>query len=278
MIDEGAGKVIAKPVVPVSVVIPCFRCTQTVERAVRSIWSQTHLPAEVILVDDHSSDDTFEALLMLRERYHRNWIVVLQTDSNGGPGSARNIGWDAASQSYVAFLDSDDTWNPKKIEIQYGWMALHPDVALTGHAVQIGDVGALNFDAVTVSGFQSISKIALAISNPFPTPTVMLRRDVPLRFVEGKRRGEDFLLWLEIRFSGAQCYRSNACLAQLHKPAFGAGGLSADLWKMELGELDTYRRLYRLGRVGAISLLSLVAWSLLKYLRRLWVVSIAKSR
>lgn len=117
----------------VSVVIPCYRCSDVIERAVTSVWEQTLRPAEVILVDDCSGDGTVDTLYALQKKFPPNWIKVIELEQNSGPGEARNAGWAAASHSYVAFLDADDSWHPQKIEIQYSWMIEHPDVVLTGH-------------------------------------------------------------------------------------------------------------------------------------------------
>jgi glycosyltransferase involved in cell wall biosynthesis len=100
----------------VSVIIPCYNCAGTIHRALASVASQSLRPAEVILVDDHSTDDTLQSLYRLQDRYGREWIRIIEQPVNGGPGTARNMGWNAATQTYIAFLDSDDTWHPKKIE------------------------------------------------------------------------------------------------------------------------------------------------------------------
>ncbi len=110
---------------PVSVIIPCFCCTSTIGRAVESILSQTLLPAELILVDDCSNDGglTIAKLKQIQDQYQSEIkIMVLEMKRNDGPGSSRNLGWSIATQPYIAFLDADDSWHSKKIEIQYGWM------------------------------------------------------------------------------------------------------------------------------------------------------------
>ena len=99
----------------VSVVIPCFRCTGTIERAVASVAAQTRRPAEVILVDDASGDDTQKLLQKLSQHFEPGWIKLVFLEQNVGAASARNAGWDQATQTYVAFLDADDAWHPKKI-------------------------------------------------------------------------------------------------------------------------------------------------------------------
>lgn len=107
---------------PVSVVVPCWRCRDTIARAVESIAAQTRLPHEVILVDDASGDGTAGALHALAGRYPKDWITVIEQRDNGGAGVARNAGWETASSPYIAFLDADDAWHPKKLEIQVAWM------------------------------------------------------------------------------------------------------------------------------------------------------------
>ncbi len=110
----------------VSVVIPCYRCGATIARAVASVLAQTLPVAEIILVDDASGDDTLAALEDIRRGHGDAAVRVLAAPANVGAGEARNLGWNAASQPWVAFLDADDAWHPRKIEIQYGWLLQHP--------------------------------------------------------------------------------------------------------------------------------------------------------
>jgi glycosyltransferase involved in cell wall biosynthesis len=93
------------PVAPVSVVVPAHDRAHVIARSVASAWAQQPRPAEVIVVDDHSSDDT-------ADRAERAGARVLRHDRNQGPGPARNTGMRAAAQPWVAFLDSDDEWLP----------------------------------------------------------------------------------------------------------------------------------------------------------------------
>ena len=79
---------------PVSVVIPCWRCSDTVGRAVASVAAQTLRPKEVILVDDGSGDETYSVLCDLADAYEPHWIKVLALEQNGGAGWARNAGWE----------------------------------------------------------------------------------------------------------------------------------------------------------------------------------------
>lgn len=101
----------------VSVIIPVYNSGEEAFRAVSSIAKQTLLPKEVILIDDCSPDQKqVKKWFSKIETTFKNEfkIIFLFQKVNGGAGEARNRGWEIASGKYVAFLDSDDIWHPKK--------------------------------------------------------------------------------------------------------------------------------------------------------------------
>jgi len=263
-------------VVPVSVVIPCFRSAAVIGRALASVKAQTVQPIEVIVVDDFSNDGTLSVLEALAEQYGADWLKIIALDKNGGPGTARNAGWDAATGDYVAFLDADDAWHPKKLELQYGWMAANENVAMSGHPFELQlevPESPAQLDSATVT-FSEIGRWKLLLKNYFPTPTIMLRRDVPMRFQGDKRHSEEYLLACQLCSKGYVCAASDSVLTFIFKDAYGAGGLSADLWKMEKGELDVYSVLRRQGLIGFWEQLGFSALSLAKFLRRCLLVGV----
>lgn len=257
-------------IVAVSVVMPCYRCAKTIERAVASVAAQTNLPMELILVDDGSGDDTRTALHALLGRYKSGWIRLVILDQNQGAASARNAGWAAASQPYIAFLDADDAWHPCKIEIQHAYMEANPDVVLCGHGYRRLNQNVLPDWSVVQGDAEPIRKWALILSNKFVTPSVMVRRDIEQRFVEKQRHMEDHMLWLKIICSGGRTIKLSAELAAIYKP-FGVHGLSSKVWLMERGDLGNYRRLYREKYIEGYQYAALGAYSVLKYVRRLFI-------
>src|SRR5258708_5856521 len=104
----------------VSVIIPSYNCGRYVTEAVDSALAQTHPPAEVIVVDDGSTDDTEERL-----RPYSGRIRYLRKE-NGGVATARNRGIHEAVGELIAFLDSDDSWHPRKLEIQIEYLRQNP--------------------------------------------------------------------------------------------------------------------------------------------------------
>lgn len=251
--------------IPVSVIIPCFGCVDTIERAIQSVMLQSALPAEVLLIDDASTDGTLSLLHKLAQR-HGSMFRVISIPVNVGPGLARNEGWAIASQPWLAFLDADDTWHPQKLEVQWSWLQAHPEVDICGHSTQLISAGSQNPAPNTFSA-SHLSLIQMLISNRLPTRSVMLRREIAQRFAD-KMVTEDYLLWLEAIAYGYVAYRLNACLAFSLRPDFSPGGYSGQLWAHEKRELAALKRLGTVVhlRPGLISVACL--WSIIKFMRR----------
>lgn len=256
---------------PVSVVIPCYLCAQTVERAVESVLAQTFPPKEIWLVDDASPDHgaTRQALAELTRRgTQRTTIRVIEQQVNRGPSAARNAGWNAATSTFVAFLDSDDSWHPRKLELQVAWMQAHPWVSASGHLQPQWHRTFRDAPSSVEIGVHDARRIrprALLWSNRLTTSSVIVRRDVQQRFAEDLRRCEDHLLWSQIALDGGELFRLEVPLAWMHKAPIGHSGLSGSRWSMRVGELMMYARLYRERRVSALTLAGLLPLSLIKH-------------
>jgi glycosyltransferase involved in cell wall biosynthesis len=214
------------------VVIPCFRCADTIGDAIASVAAQTLLPAEILLVDDCSGDGTLETLRALAADHPPGWIKVVESPANGGPSAARNIGWNRATERYIAFLDADDSWAPRKLELQMAALQADPDIALIAHRMDVRDRRLPPPTLRPPLRTAILGRRRVLLNNPFPTASVVLRRDLPFRFNEEFRRVEDFLLWAQIAGAGYRCAKLNQTLASWHKPNYGAGGLSGDLAAM----------------------------------------------
>ena len=235
--------------------------------------AQTLRPAEVILVDDGSGDETLAGLEALAAAHSSECIRIVALHDNHGAASARNAGWEVATQQFVAFLDADDTWHPRKIELQHGYMAEHPEVTLSGHGYEFISAAGTPQEKFCDLDVQPVSKLALLLSNRLVTPSVMLRRDVPYRFHAGRRHVDDHLLWLQLLCAGSRLVRFSAPLAYVYKAMYGESGLSAEMWKMEKAELENYWILHRDGCIGTPAVIALWVYSLAKFVRRALVVS-----
>jgi glycosyltransferase involved in cell wall biosynthesis len=252
--------------VPVSVVIPCFNCAKTLGRAFSSVLEQTNFPAEILLVDD-ASDDNTRHLIKSFEKSHPGLVKGFFFDSNQGPSACRNFAWDNARYEYVAFLDSDDAWHPKKLELQIAWMLQNPYQPLVGHVCLEYTEGLEFFDKGAFRVCQ-YSVLDMVFSNRFSTPSILVRRDISERFPEHMRYAEDYCLWLLICSRYKSLHKIDFPLAWYFKQPYGASGLSSRLWAMELGELSAFRVVWKNGGISTFVMIIGSCFSLLKFVRR----------
>lgn len=261
----------------VSVIIPCYLSSKTIARAVDSVANQTLLPSEVILIDDASPDngETLKAIHDVAKQYVGVLnIKVVELLQNKGVAGARNAGWAVAKEAYIAFLDSDDSWHPQKIEIQYRFMRDKSQLALCGHRCilvsEYNQQDMANIDGSVVT--KSISANSLIFKTAFSTPSIMLKRDINFRFNESQRYAEDAYLWQLIAFSGLKVIRIESNLAFIHKKLYGSTGLSSHMLKMEQAEIANFINLYKAKKISIILMLFASIFSLIKFIRRLIIV------
>jgi glycosyltransferase involved in cell wall biosynthesis len=115
----------------VSVVIPAFNAARYIAEAVESVLAQTVPPAEIIVSDDGSTDETAAVVRRFGDR------VRWHAGSNAGAGTARNRGVALARGELLAFLDADDLWTPDKSARQLRAFAENPTLAMVfGHVRQ----------------------------------------------------------------------------------------------------------------------------------------------
>lgn len=107
----------------ISVVIPAFNNERWIGRALDSVRAQTCPPAEILVVDDGSTDQTAAVAAGYGD------AVRLIRQANAGASAARNTGIAAASGNWIAFLDADDEWLKEKLERQVQILRRHPDLA-----------------------------------------------------------------------------------------------------------------------------------------------------
>ena len=190
--DDAAGEVL------VSVIMPVFNAERTMRRSIESVLQQTFAALELILVDDGSTDDSPAIVDAYAQSDAR--VKAVRQPANAGVAEARNAGMRAAQGSHIAFLDSDDWWDRRKLELQMA---------------QMRDSGAL----VSYTAYQRVAEDGRSLSQVDPpahlTYTDMLKSnhignltgvyDRRLGDVAFQRVGhEDYVFWLErVRRAGS---------------------------------------------------------------------------
>jgi cellulose synthase/poly-beta-1,6-N-acetylglucosamine synthase-like glycosyltransferase len=188
----------------ISVVMPAYNSAETIGRALDSVFAQTVSDYEIVIVDDGSKDDLESALRPYATR------VRLLKQANQGPSAARNLGARAAIGHYIAFLDADDFWHPRKLELQLAAFRAHPTAVLCwtdhgywrpGDPVPSYTLGVNQEQPVISEDFES-----LFLDPYLGTPGVMLRKTEFERlggFREDLHSAEDIDLWLRVAYGGA---------------------------------------------------------------------------
>lgn len=210
----------------ITVVIPAFNAGSTINRALSSIARQTVRPAQVIVINDGSSDNTAEAVEA--HEIQRLLPVQLITILNSGVSSARNIGIRAARNNYIALLDADDEFCPDHLEVMGEAIRVRPDAVVywsgierifdNESAVCQEEIGTLpDFSSITMKhAVEDLGKNCHLIGpsiftdlirgNFIPTSSSVIRREIEGNlslFNEQVRFSEDRLFFLEILGKGA---------------------------------------------------------------------------
>jgi glycosyltransferase involved in cell wall biosynthesis len=189
----------------VSVVCPAYNCARFIQSALESVFAQIYRPIEIIVVDDGSTDTTPELIQRYREIHYLK-------QENRGPSAARNLGVRAAHGEYIAFLDLDDLWTPKKLSEQIARLESLPDAGLSFSDMRL--FSAAGNDDLTMFQKYRLTKeffgddryvdhavTKLVSRNFIPTSSVVVRKTVLTQsggFDERFRKAEDWDLWLRI--------------------------------------------------------------------------------
>ena len=153
----------------ISVVIPAYKAEHYLPRCLESVCQQTLQPAEVIVVDDGSPDNSGEVA--------RKLGATVVTRPNGGLSAARNTGIQNASGDWIALLDADDLWAPEKLEAQAAIAGADTVLVYTGIAM-FDDQGQRN---ISPAVSPSRAKEMLRYRNPITPSSVIARREALLQ-------------------------------------------------------------------------------------------------
>ena len=219
----------------VSVVIPTYNCGQYLPEALESVLAQTVPPLEIIVVDDGSADDTADRL-----HPYLN-LITYKFQTNSGVSAARNAGLQLAKGDYVAFLDADDVWHPRKLEFQIRVLTSHPDLGLLGTEIVDWPESALPIvEAGVEDTLTYVTWRQLVVKNYFTTSSVVARRNLLAQAGEfdSKMQGpEDRDFWLRLAAA--------APVANLNVPLVGYRAVQGSVSRQSFRVHESMLRLLR---------------------------------
>ena len=195
----------------VSIITPSYNSSKFIIDCIASVFSQTYKNWEMIIVDDCSKDNSKEIIKELAAKDKR--IKPIFLEKNVGAAKARNVAIRQAKGKYVAFLDSDDLWNPKKLEKQLSFMYIN-EIAFS----------YTNYQFISENG-DNLSNIILApdkmtydsyLKNTIiGCLTVIIDREKSGEFeMPNIRSSHDMALWLLIMKRGFSAYGLDENLAR----------------------------------------------------------------
>ena len=201
----------------VSVIMPSYNCGKYVEETIRSVQSQTYQNWELIFWDDCSKDDTISKVSALKE--HDKRIHLFQNVSNLGAAISRNNALREAKGRWIAFLDSDDLWEPTKLEKQVAFMEEH------GYAFSYTGYEEIDEDSqetgVVVSGPKHVTKAGMfAFCWPGCLTVMYDREKIGLLQIADIKKNNDYAMWLKV-IKKADCYMLDECFAKYRRGRSG---------------------------------------------------------
>lgn len=227
----------------VSVVIPAYRATGTIGRALASVAAQTVRPCEAIVVDDGSDDDTAVVAESFKGRMAGIDLIVLRQDRRGA-GAARNRALREAKGSVVAFLDADDEWLPAKLERSLAELNSGDSLFVSHNMIAVEPDGR-EFPLDSARHFRVAADpfVALFRRGFVATSTVVARRAAVMAaggFDPALPAAQDYDLWLSLsRQPGAPFAVFPEALTRYH---VNPGGITANTETRRRGSMDVLRR------------------------------------
>lgn len=261
----------------ISVIIPVYNSQDTIELALKSILAQTQGRFEIILINDGSTDAT-KAIIESFVIHNKAHKILVYNRENFGVSISRNFGLKKASGSLIAFLDSDDAWHPEKIAKQLEILSADASIDLLG--TNRDGQEFKRFFSFKISELMKISPKLLLYKNFFMTSSLIFKKSIIDKvgyFNEHMNHSEDWEYCIRIaQHFNVHLYNKSMVHSISGKAMFGESGLSANLVKMQYGELSNLRLGYRLGVVSFFEYLFLNLYSILKFVRRVLISILRK--
>lgn len=257
----------------ISVIIPMYNAENVILNALNSVKNQT-FPLEkfeVIVVDDRSTDKSREVV----DSYLQNnpaLKIQLVTQENGGVSTARNTGLKISKGDFIALLDSDDEWYPKKIENQIKVLE-NKDFQIDFLSCRRKNHNILYPYKVDENNLVQVSFRQLMIRNEIQPSTVIFKRkilDNTGYFDKDQRYAEDLNYWLKVsEHNKIAILNEELVVAGSGKRTFGVSGLSANLEEMEKGFLKNLKEVLNQERIIFIEYIGYFLFYKMKYMVRI---------
>ncbi len=161
----------------ISVILPTYNCENFVAKTIKSVLNQTFEEFEFIIIDDASTDRTRNIINFFAKKDRR--IKVILNKKNLGIPKTLNKAIREASGKYIAILNHDDLWKPKKLELQFDFLEKNLNIALCGTWVKLIDekdkfIGKVSLPTSSATIVENLKKGYAGLFQP----AVMIRKEI----------------------------------------------------------------------------------------------------
>lgn len=199
----------------VSIITPTYNCGRFIAETIDCVLAQTYQNWEMLIVDDCSTDNTYQIVSEYISKDAR--IKYLSLETNSGAAVARNTALRMANGRWIAFLDSDDLWEPEKLERQIAFMkennyafSYHEYVEIDEQDAELG---------VYVSGKKHVDKFDMfACCWPGCLSVMYDAERIGLIQISDVKKNNDTAMWLKI-IRSTDCYLLKECLGRYRRRA-----------------------------------------------------------
>lgn len=190
----------------ISIIMPSYNSSAFIEKSIASVQKQTYTKWELIIVDDCSSDKTVELIKSIKDKR----IRLFKNEKNSGAAVSRNKALREANGKWIAFLDSDDIWEPTKLEEQLTFMKKNGYAfTYTDYRIQLNG----EWLPYICTGPNKVNKRKMYNYCYFSTITVMYDQSVVgLIQIVDLKKNNDYAMWLKA-VEKVNCYRYPKCLS-----------------------------------------------------------------
>ena len=222
----------------VSIITPSFNSGRFIQECIDSVLSQTYDNWELLIVDDYSTDNSLQII----KKYNDKRIQLIELDGNVGAAEARNVAIRQAKGKYIAFLDSDDLWEPQKLEKQISFMEKE-DIAFSFSTYQpMSEDGSKRYSIIHAP--KTVTYSSYLKNTIIGCLTVVIDREKTGDFeMPNIRSSHDMALWLLIMRRGFDAYGLDENLARYR---IVSASNTASKWRAAKDVWKVYREVEKL--------------------------------
>ena len=187
----------------ISIIMAAYNAEKTIEQAIDSVLSQTYTNFELLVVNDCSADRTAELVKSIAAKDSR--VRLISNVKNSGVSYTRKHGLEEAKGDWIAILDSDDAWEPEKLEKQIELQRrTNADLLFTGSAFMDSEGHPIDW---YLHAPKEVTYRQLLKQNVLSNSSALVRKELYAKhYAIGDGMHEDFAIWLSILKKGTKAY------------------------------------------------------------------------